>query len=148
MGEESKAVILATLAFVRIRETLVFCGRNTRPSDGDWDVWLKRIAVPDFKLLLIVVDSEGPDAKQRGLVAELWKKSGRALPKTAMVSSSAIARSMITAFQWLLGGSEIKTFTPKEIGDALQWLGASATLDEASRALVTLRAEKREGARA
>jgi hypothetical protein len=138
MSEESKPVILATLGFVRIRETLFFCGRNERPSQADWAIWTARQATPDFTLLLIAVDDQGPDAKQRSLVAEQWKKSGRPLPKTAILSNSAVMRGMITAFQWLFRGGDIKAFTRQEIGDALSWLGSSVTFEEAGRAMAKL----------
>ncbi len=145
MGNELRPIILPSLGFARIRETLVFCSRPNGAeglTQSDWDAWIRRLAIPDFTKLLVSAEHASPDAKKRAMVAAFWKKSGRPVPRTVMLSSSALARSVFTAFVWLLGDGELKSFSPKEIEDALRWLGSSATAEEAARLVFQIRSEK------
>jgi hypothetical protein len=145
MKDEPRLTVLPSLGFARIRETLVFSSRSNGAAgltQSDWDAWIRRLAIPDFTKLLVSAEHASPDAKKRAMVAEYWKKSGRPIPRTAMLSSSAFARSMLTAFVWLLGDAELKSFSPKEIADALRWLGSSATAEEASSLVFRIRSEK------
>lgn len=120
---------LPTLAFGRVGPLLCLCYlRHRGPSDADWNVWLDRLRDTDFHALLISSPFEGgPNSKQRRLVAEYWKGSGRLPPRVARLTASPITRGAFTALSWLIPHLPMRAFGPAEIPEALAWLGSSVS---------------------
>ncbi len=131
---------LPTIAFARIGDTLCLCYVDRKgPSDADWGAWLARLRTPDFdKLLLSSTSETGPNSKQRRLVADLWKSSGRAMPRAAKLTSSPVTRGALTALSWLLPNLPMRAFSPEDLTGALHWLGTSVSPSEVSALLLDL----------
>jgi hypothetical protein len=139
--------ILPTLAFARAGDTLLLCYlRPQGPSDSDWEVWLDRLRIPDFDKLLVSspVDA-GPNSKQRRLVAEYWKASGRSMPRVARLTASPVARGAFTALSWLLSNLPMRAFAPNDLVGALTWLGSSMRPGSASTLLYRFATERSVG---
>jgi hypothetical protein len=145
--EVEPVIILPTLAFARIGDTLFLCYlRRQGPSDLDWTGWLDRLRIPDFDKLLVSspVDA-GPNSVQRRLVAEYWKGSGRSLPKVARLTASPVTRGAFTALSWLLSNLAMRAFAPGDVAGALAWLGSSVRPGAASTLLYRLATERPAG---
>lgn len=142
MSGASSPAILPTLGFALVRDTLIYCSRADEASHEDWDRWLGRLAASDFSKLLIFAAHSPPNAKQRASVAAFWKKSGRATPITAIVSDSVVTRASVTVFQWLLQDTSARSFRARELGEALAWLGTSASVADVTSLLLRLKPEE------
>ncbi len=91
------------------------------PTELDWrDVlsWTReRCAQPGIAKFLVVTDGGAPNARQRN---EFAKAVEGHETRTAVITGSTIARSVITAMQWFTPG--IRGFAPLNINDALAYL--------------------------
>jgi hypothetical protein len=91
------------------------------PTDLDWSdvlAWTRdRCARPGIAKFLIVTDGGGPNAKQR---SEFAKAVERRKTRTAIITGSAIARSILTAMQWFI--PTIRGFAPGDIYSAFAYL--------------------------
>jgi hypothetical protein len=91
------------------------------PTDLDWSdvlAWTRdRCARPGVAKFLIVTDGGGPNAKQR---SEFAKAVERRKTRTAIITGSAIARSILTAMQWFT--PTIRGFAPGDIDAAFAYL--------------------------
>jgi hypothetical protein len=91
------------------------------PTHLDWSdvlAWTReRCARPGVAKFLIVSDGGGPNAKQRNEFAKAVE--GRTT-RTAIITGSAIARSILTAMQWF--SPSIRGFAPGDIDAAFAYL--------------------------
>lgn len=139
-------VVLDRMAYVRVREVLLMVMRD-QGSDQDLSTWLERLAVQDYRALLISTHgSAGHTSKQRGRIAEFWRSAGRKPPPVALLSDSALSRGVLTAIGWLLE-NPFKAFSPSEVGEALAFLGASAPTHELASEIEALHAALERKAR-
>lgn len=90
------------------------------PTDREWQLALDlvRERVSEIRCGLIVTDGGGPNAQQRKALDEQLKHQ-RGTPR-AVVTSSAIARGIVTATSWL--GHRLKAFSPDELSLAFEFL--------------------------
>ena len=110
-------------------ELLVYVGGQAAPADNEWAAYarlaadLAQRAQPEATLLSICVfvDDGAPDAKQRALLAEALRGVS---VRAAVVTTSALARHMITVFSWL--GADMRGFTPAELSEVASYLDLSA----------------------
>jgi hypothetical protein len=111
----------------------------------DWAASLDRLRIPDFDKLLVSspVDA-GPNSKQRRLVADYWKASGRSMPRVARLTAP-VARGAFTALSWLLSNLPMRAFAPDDIVGALTWLGSSMRPGAASTLLYRFATERSVG---
>lgn len=90
------------------------------PSNEEWAEMVEQIKHCDdlsqFKGISFT-DGGSPTATQRKQTNEVL--AGRAVP-SAVVTSSAIARSVVTAMSWF--NPAIKVFPPERLDDALRYL--------------------------
>jgi hypothetical protein len=132
-------VVLTNIAYARVGKLLMMCTSATDPTDAEIDTWIQRLATRDYEVLLFSARSGGPNSKQRARIAEYWRKSGRKVPRAALVTASAPARFIMQAISLLLN-VEGKSFAPEELETALGYLGMPAPLADVSGSLAALHA--------
>jgi hypothetical protein len=89
------------------------------PSDGEWDGWIELCArqTPDRLGFLIFSDGGGPSSVQRSKLSRIPEL--KKIP-SAVVTSSAVGRGIVTAVSWL--GTKVRAFAPVNLRDALDYL--------------------------
>jgi len=91
------------------------------PTDLDWSdvlAWTcDRCARPGVAKFLIVTDGGGPNAKQRNEFAKAVEGSKT---RTAIITGSPVARTILTAMRWFT--PTIRGFTPGDIYAAFAYL--------------------------
>jgi len=91
------------------------------PTELDWNdvlAWTRdRCAKPGVAKFLIVSDGGAPNARQR---TEFARAVERRETRTAIVTGSAIARSILTAMQWFT--PTIRGFAPADLHAAFAYL--------------------------
>ena len=75
---------------------------------------------PGVTGFLVIAREATLTAKQRTEVAEVVNR--RKL-KGAVILTSAIQRGVVTAIGWLVGGDRLRSYAPKEMDAALEFLG-------------------------
>jgi hypothetical protein len=95
------------------------------PSDVEWDAYMRMSTAPGIRGLLVLSEGGGPSARQRTSIARFPHL--KPLP-TAIVTSSAAVRGVVTAIWWL--GKNIRAFRPEELDHAFQYLGIGEGLRE------------------
>lgn len=93
------------------------------PGDGEWKTYVDDMEkrASSVKGVLVYTLGAGPDPKQRKYVSDMWSRRGQMLP-LALVTPSAFVRGVVTALNWMLP-KPIKTFTPDQLHEALDFLG-------------------------
>jgi hypothetical protein len=95
-----------------VGSVLVLCTVGSGPpSEQDFAIWLERIAQSDFDRMLIYTSGGEPSATQRSRIAQVWKTRAR-VPHVVLMTDSLITRSMLKAFQWLIGEAKLSRPTP------------------------------------
>ena len=133
-----------TIAYGEVTEGLVvFVGGKTVVGPREWQAHLRfveslalhaRTTWRPLHILVFAQDGGVPDAKQRVALVEALRDVAS---RTALVTHSAIARHVITAFGWL--SFPIKTFSPTHIADAACYLSlAPAALKSALSVAISL----------
>ncbi len=114
-----------TAAWANIEDVMLYVGSNRAPSIQDWtehcDFVLEVSRKTKLKSVLVVDQSSGPNAKQRGQLAQITKGLGM---RVAVLSPSVIVRGAATAISWL-NGTQLKAFAPGSLKPAFQFLGLS-----------------------
>ena len=140
-------MVLDRMAYVRVQDVLLMISGELGASDQDLSTWLERLAVYDYRGLLVSVRGNGGiSSKQRGRIADFWKRAGRKPPPVALVSDSAVSRGVLTAISWMLESST-KAFAPSDLRGALAFLGTSAPIAEVASHLDALHAALEKKAR-
>jgi hypothetical protein len=89
------------------------------PSDDEWDGWIELCAkrTPHRLGFLIFSDGGGPSSVQRSKLSRIPEL--KTIP-SAVVTSSAVGRGIVTAVAWL--GTKVRAFAPVNVRDALDYL--------------------------
>jgi hypothetical protein len=117
--------VLESIAFTAVDGLLVLCHSSASPSDEEWDVWIARQAPGEHRGILISTEGGAPNSRQRSRVAEKTSSRGGVRPPVALLTDSAIIRSVMTAFAWILGKDQLmKAFPRMAVAEAVEWLGA------------------------
>lgn len=133
---------MQTLAFRALADDLIVCvGGDRRWSNEDWQGYLQllRKLLPALHergrpiRVFVFAGEAAPDAKQRG---ELKAVVGRTGQLTATVTSSKLAKYIITALSW--AGLPGRAFSPEQARSAAAHLGLTAS--ELQEAQVTAHA--------
>jgi hypothetical protein len=133
--------VLETLAFTAVGELLVLCHSKAHPSDAEWTTWVERERRREHKAILISTDGGAPNSRQRARVAESTPYASGRRPPVALLTDSAVARHVMTAFAWILGNSHsMRVFPRGDVADAVAWLGATSSLDHLRAAIERLHA--------
>jgi hypothetical protein len=117
--------VLTRWAFSRVGQTLILSTYGDHASEEELGHWLARMAQHDFTRMLVHAQGASLTAKQRARIADFWNKSGRPLPRVAVLTDSTTERAILTALVWLLQSQtkDIKAFALSNIDAAVQWLG-------------------------
>jgi hypothetical protein len=154
-----------TLAFRALADDLIVCvGGDRQWSDEDWQGYLQLVRkhLPTLRKngkpmrVFIFAGETAPDARQRSELKALFADTRQ---QTATVTTSKLAKYILTAFAWL--GLPAKAFSPDEACAAAAYLrltaaelqetqvtvqalaarvGGSACVDAALRAMVRAQA--------
>jgi hypothetical protein len=117
--------VLESIAFTGVEGLLVLCHSSASPSDEEWDAWIARESRGDHRGILISTEGGAPNSRQRSRVADKTGNRGSVRPPVALLTDSAIIRSVMTAFAWILGKDQpMKAFPRTALDEAVAWLGA------------------------
>jgi len=81
--------------------------------------------------LLMFAPTASPTVEQRRIIIEEYgERTGiKSFRRVALLSSSMVARGVLTALGWLSSGSRMRALKPSEWRRALAWLAEDATFD-------------------
>ena len=104
--------------------TLVVVHGVLHPSDADWEIYLDALRSNGDAITaqLIVTDGGSPNSAQRR--ASLDVVVGRPVPPSAVVTSSVLARGVVSALAWFVK-DRIRAFAPSEFEEACAFIGAA-----------------------
>lgn len=131
---ESNVEARPTMRFGMTRAGVYCCVQGSVPLDqAAWENYVNDMRREADRMKGVVVYSagSGPDAKQRTLVADMWKARGK-MPIVAVMSESTVIRGMITALTWLLSirvESGLCAYHPRQAHLALQKMGLGSAND-------------------
>jgi hypothetical protein len=112
-------------AFREWQDTLLWIAGTTAPTDAEWDVYTavavtlgERLKLEGRPLqVMVVTDGSAPNAPQRSS----FLAATQGIPvRTAVVSSSAFARGVVTVFSWFK--MDTKCFAPREVEASFDFL--------------------------
>jgi hypothetical protein len=104
---------------------MLFMARNGAPTEDEWSEYVLLLSSAAEKLrpinkplrFIVFVDDSPPNAKQR---AEVIDAIGGLASKTAVVTTSLLARKLITVFSWL--GLNVKGYSPTDLAGVAEYL--------------------------
>jgi hypothetical protein len=124
LDDPRQDTVLETIAFAAVDDVIVLCHSKANPSDAEWDRWIPYERRGEHKVLLVVTLGGAPNSRQRARVAELLRAKGGSTPPVAILTDSAINRTLMTAFTWLLGRQhQMKAFDLTGVDEAIGWAG-------------------------
>jgi len=112
-----------TAAFRRVGDFAVFVHTEEPPTDPEWDQLLNVFReFPDLRRcrVLVLTDGGAPNARQRLLINAILKDPS---PPVAVVSSSMVARAVVTAMGWF--NPRMRAFAEDDINGAFAHLDAT-----------------------
>jgi len=123
LDEPQDDTVLESIAFASVDDLLVLCHSTVSPSDQEWETWIAREARGEHRGILISTEGGAPNSRQRSRVAEKTGKRAGVRPPVALLTDSAIIRSVMTAFAWILGSEQpMKAFPRTAIDEAVTWI--------------------------
>jgi len=107
------------MAFATVGNIIVALHNGSPPGEDEWGQYCRAITAMEFDKVRPIAfsDGGGPDSKQRKLLNEVI--AGRP-GRSALVTNSTIARSVVTALSWF--NPLIKAFSPEEASRAFEYL--------------------------
>ncbi len=140
--------VLTTMAFAAVDDLLVLCHSEDNPTEAEWDRWIATERLRKHRALLVITRGGAPNSKQRARVAEVLGANAGPTPPVALLTDSAVLRTLMTAFTWLLGRQHrMKAFSPEAIDDAVAWTAVDVRAERVRIAIRRLQAAL-EGSRA
>jgi hypothetical protein len=124
-----------------VGDTMVLVHSDKAPSPAGWNEYLDLVEQSRDQMVRTLVYSIGgaPDAKQRSDLKVVYQRAFRREPPVAVLTTSALARGVVTTLSWFYGN--IRAFSPFELEAALRWLRVSPeNAREIRKALPLLRA--------
>ncbi len=110
-----------------------------KPTDPEWRELLDFLLARKGTVRAVLVLAHGdttPTSKQRANLAAVVKQLRPRVP-FAMLTDSAIARTILTAINWLVNKQhESRVFSPLELDVALAFLGLNQSERDNARALL------------
>jgi hypothetical protein len=130
------------MAWSTAGEAFVVVHDDAPPSDSDWRAWLREysasIAAGKTRVLVVFSSGGAPTTAQRKDLLALLHQT-ESPPTTVMITSSAVARGVITAVGWFIREEHrAHAFRPDEEESAYTFL----KLDAATRANVRATRER------
>ncbi|HEX3772415.1 MAG TPA: hypothetical protein VHV30_16170 [Polyangiaceae bacterium] len=130
------------MAWSAVGEAFVVVHDEEPPSDSDWRVWLGEygasIAAGNTRVLVVFSSGGAPTTAQRKELLAFLHQTKKP-PATVMITSSAVARGVITAVGWFIREEHrARAFRPDEEESAYTFL----SLDAATRVNVRATRER------
>jgi hypothetical protein len=138
--EDSRSdIVLRSMAFTVVGDLLLLCHSKAPPGDEEWDEWIERGRRGVHRGVLVSSAGGAPNSAQRARLSQMVNVM-EAPPPFVLLTDSAMVRSVLTAFSWLLSSKQkLKALPPGEVAEALSWLGVSASPPRVHEALARLR---------
>jgi hypothetical protein len=117
-------------------DLLLLAHDEHRPADDEWRGWLRAYETrsPHIRGVLVRTLGGGPSSSQRKELVQAMEAQTIRTP-TAILTSSAIARGVLTALSWFLSAERLpKTFALDDVVAALTFLGVDAASEGSVRA--------------
>jgi len=117
-------------------DLLLLAHDKHRPADDEWQAWLRAYETrsPRIRGVLVRTLGGGPSSSQRKELVQALQAETIRTP-TAILTSSAIARGVLTALSWFLSAERLpRTFTFDDVVAALTFLGVDAASESGVRA--------------
>lgn len=117
---------MGMIAYRLVREDLMlFMAGMAAPPEPEWSEYVVLLASASERLrplnkpmrFLCFVDDSPPNAKQRSAVVDALAGLSS---KTAVITTSVLARNLITVFSWL--GLSVKGFSPNSLESVAEYL--------------------------
>jgi hypothetical protein len=124
------------MAWSTYGDLLLLAHDEHRPTDDEWRSWLRAYETRSPRIRGVLVRSlgGGPSSSQRKELVEAMEAQTIRTP-TAILTSSAIARGVLTALSWFLSAERLpRTFTLDDVVAALTFLGVDAASEGGVRA--------------
>jgi hypothetical protein len=117
---------MGTIAYRLVRDDLmVFLAGNGVSSEATWSEYLQLLASSAQRLrqankpmrFIVFAGESPPNARQRAAIVEAL---GGLPSKTAAITTSVLARNVVTVFSWL--GLSVKGFSPNDLAGVAEYL--------------------------
>jgi hypothetical protein len=128
-------VISEHMAWSVLADLLLVVHDEHAPGDAEWDRWLRDYAAgaADLRAMIVYSLGGGPASAQRKKLLETISQLPRA-PDVFMVTSSALARGVVTALSWFLPAAHrAKTFRLDELDRVFAVLDLDAAARKAAK---------------
>lgn len=116
-----------------VGDLIIFVSGSKPITDANWTEYIQMcrdISQPrPFKGVLNYSPVVSPTAKQRSVFMTELNSYLNLMSHTALISDSALVRGALTAMSWVNRDAKMtfKPFSPREVDDALSWLGRAIT---------------------
>lgn len=114
-----------TLAFEQVKDTLLLLHGPHSPSDDEWMQYVRALwesVDRGVRNVMVITEGPGPNAMQRGELTSQRNKLAHL--RTAVITSSAVARGIVTAVGWL-SDRDIRSFSAVNLHQAFAYLKLS-----------------------
>ena len=118
---------MKTMAFAVVGNLIVTLHGSRSPVAEEWDEYVKALKKISFSESdptrlrnIVFTDGGAPNSVQRKAVNDIVSSKS---VRSAIVSSSPLVRSVVTAFSWF--NSSIKVYPPDDVDGAFQHLNLS-----------------------
>jgi hypothetical protein len=151
-GADRPSYVGTTLSFGDVDEVLLVSHGAEHVHDGDWELMLARVAVADYRVILVSTEGGGPSEAQRAALRATLQEAERHPPRIAVLSASQRMR-WLNAARDLFGELDSKTFGFDALPEAARFLECTPRaerLDVARRRahyLIAKEAARRAGLR-
>lgn len=130
---------MKNMTFATVGNVVIALHTSSAPTDEEWTEYTRAVKAMDITKVkpLAFSDGGGPDSKQRKQLNDvLASRPGRA----ALVTSSTLARSVVTALSWF--NPLVKAFAPDEVAQAFDYLQLDSSEVQAVRGAIRMLAGK------
>ena len=146
MAEDGRRdVVLQSMAFALVGDLLIACHSDAPPADSEWDKWIERGRTGDHVGILVSSEGGAPNSAQRARLSKMVATKAEP-PPFVLLTRSALLRSVLTAFSWLLPSKQrLRALPPDALAEALSWLGVSIPAQHVSDTITRLRGALAKG---
>jgi len=134
----------STLSYGDVDDVLLVCHGTDAAAECDWQMLLQRLAVTDYRVLLISTAGGGPSHDQRHALSQALLEGERHPPRIAVLSASPRMRWLNAALRFM-SDEDVVTLRYDAMDAALRFLECAPTLErmEAARLRAHYMLEKR-----
>ena len=121
---------MKNIRFKNVCGTHVLVHTSDPPTDADWTENMAGLVQRPSELrgIFVYTMGGGPNAGQRSIYNVTLERLGMK-PKVAVLSGSTVVRGIMTAFNWIQGGT-MKLFSLGDLAPACDYLGVSSLFEQ------------------